>query len=212
MAGEAFGFRLVPEALWLMGFGLTPAVLACLVATPVRDGRGEWLFGAAVSLLGALGVFGLQNAGGFLIAWELMSLGGAAMILSERLSLSPGAPVLFMLALLEVGSIALLIAFLVLVTAASGLSFVYLAHAGAILPAWVQIAIGVLFVIGFGAKLGLLPFYEWFPGAYGAGSGASGAILSGVILNAAFFGLSRGVLDWVPGTGDGAYRAASSLW
>ena len=27
---------------------------------------------------------------------------------------------------------------------------------------------------GFGAKLGLLPFYEWFPGAYGSGSGASG--------------------------------------
>ena len=55
----------------------------------------------------------------------------------------------------------------------------------------------MLLVIGFGAKLGLLPFYEWFPGAYGAGSGASGAILSGVVLNAAFFGLARGLLDWL---------------
>jgi hydrogenase-4 component B len=27
---------------------------------------------------------------------------------------------------------------------------------------------------------------------------ASGAILSGVVLNAAFFGLSRGLLGWVP--------------
>jgi formate hydrogenlyase subunit 3/multisubunit Na+/H+ antiporter MnhD subunit len=205
MAGEHFAFRLAPAALWLMGFGLAPAALACALATPAREGRGPWLFGAAISLLGALGVFGLQNAGGFLIAWELMSLGGAVMILGERLSLSPGAPVLFMLGLLEVGAVALLIALLALVTAAGHLSFADLANSATLLPAWVQVAVGVLLVIGFGAKLGLLPFYEWFPGAYGAGSGASGAIISGVVLNAAFFALSRGVLDWVPRASGGAY-------
>ena len=55
-------FRIAPEALWLMGFGLTRR--CCRVArhaAPRANGRGEWLFGAAVSLLGALGVFGLQK-------------------------------------------------------------------------------------------------------------------------------------------------------
>lgn len=211
MAGEAFGFRIAPEGLWLMGFGLAPAVLACWLATPVASGRAGWLFGVALSLLGALGVFGLQNAGGFLIAWEVMSLGGAVMILHERLSLSPGAPVLFMLGLLEVGAVALLIALLALVTGIGSLGFAGIAEAAASLPMWVQVVLGVLLVIGFGAKLGLLPFYEWFPGAYGAGSGASGAILSGVVLNAAFFGLSRGVLEWVPRQGDGAYGVGMLL-
>ncbi len=201
MAGERFGFHIAPEGLWLMGFGLAPAALACWLATPIQAGRAGWLVGAAFSLLGALGVFGMQNAGGFLIAWEVMSLGGAVMILGERVSLSPGAPVLFMLGLLEVGAVALLIAFLVLVTASGDLSFAGLAAGGAALPGWVGIVVGVLLVIGFGAKLGLLPFYEWFPAAYGAGSGASGAILSGVVLNAAFFALARGVLDWVAGPG-----------
>jgi hydrogenase-4 component B len=201
MAGEHFGFRIAPEGLWLMGFGLAPAAFACWLASPVPAGRAGWLFGAAASLLGALGVFGMQNAGGFLIAWEVMSLGGAAMILGERMSLAPGVPVLFMLGLLEVGAVALLIAFLALVTASGDLSFAGLAAAGAALPGWVRMAVGVLLVIGFGAKLGLLPFYEWFPAAYGAGSGASGAILSGVVLNAAFFALSRGVLAWVAGPG-----------
>jgi hydrogenase-4 component B len=206
MAGESFGFRVAPEALWLMGFGLVPATLACLLATPAKQGRAGWLFGAGVSLIGTLGVFGLQNAGGFLIAWELMSLGGAVMILSERLITAPGRPVLFMLGLLEVGAIALLLAVLLLVGAASSLSFADIVQAIARPPEWVQVLIGVLLVIGFGAKLGLLPFYEWFPGAYSAGSGASGAIMSGVVLNAAFFGLSRGVLEWVPGhVGLGAY-------
>ena len=58
----------------------------------------------------------------------------------------------------------------------------------------------LLLLIGFGAKLGLLPFYEWFPGAYGSGSGATGAFLSGVILNAAFFSLSRCFVEWLPAT------------
>ncbi len=205
MAWESFQFHISPGAAWLMGFGLAPAALACWLATPIAVGRAGWLFGTSAALLGALGVFGLQNAGGFLISWEIMSLGGAVMILSERLAHAPGAPVLFMLGLLEVGAIALLIAFMGLVTASGSLSFGDLAQAAARLPGWVQILLGLLLVIGFGAKLGLLPFYEWFPGAYGAGSGASGAVLSGVVLNVAFFGLSRGLLDWVPASGHGAY-------
>ena len=44
----------------------------------------------------------------FLIAWEVMSLGGAVMILGEGVSRSPGGPMLFMLALLEVGAVSIL--------------------------------------------------------------------------------------------------------
>ena len=70
---------------------------------------------------------------------------------------------------------------------------------------------GLLFLIGFGAKLGLLPFYEWFPGAYGSGSGASGAIMSGVVLNAAFFGLSRALFNWLPAAPEGAFPALAVI-
>jgi hydrogenase-4 component B len=199
LAGEPVSFRLAPEAAWLMGFGLAPAILACWLATPARDGCAGWLFGAAMSLIGALGVFGLRDGASFLIAWEIMSLGGAVMLLSERLSAPDGRSVLFMLALLEVGAVALVIAILLLAWGAHGLAFDLFAQAGPALSHAAQVLVGVLLVIGFGAKLGLLPFYEWFPGAYGSGSGASGALLSGVVLNAAFFGLGRGLLDWLPG-------------
>ena len=203
MADTSVSFRMAPEALWLMGFGLVPAVLACLLATPARQGRAAWLFGAAVSQLGALGVFGLQDGAFLLVAWELMSLGGAVMILSERLAAAPGLPVLFMLGMLEIGAVSLLVAFLLMAEPAQSLSFAAFVHVAPTLTASVQIIIGLLLLIGFGAKLGLLPFYEWFPGAYGSGSGSTGALMSGVVLNAAFFGLSRGLLDWLPGTGPG---------
>ncbi len=99
-----------------------------------------------------------------------------------------------MLGLLEVGAIALLVAVLLLAVAAHSFAFEAFGGAAGNLAVPIWRLIGVLLVIGFGAKLGLLPFYEWFPAAYGAGSGASGALLSGVVLNAAFFGLSRGLL------------------
>jgi formate hydrogenlyase subunit 3/multisubunit Na+/H+ antiporter MnhD subunit len=190
-------FLLSPEALWLMGFGLPGAVLACWLGSPVSRPM-SWVFGAAASLIGALGVFGMQDAVSFLVSWEIMSLGGAAMILGEALASETGRPVLFMLALLEAGAVALILAFILLANQADSLSFADFAAAGAAMPLSEQLCVGLLLLIGFGAKIGLLPFYEWFPGAYGAASGASGAILSGVILNAAFFALSRGLLQWLP--------------
>jgi hydrogenase-4 component B len=199
LAGESVSFHMSPDALWLFGFGLAPAALAGALATPARQGHAGWLFGAGTSLIGALGVFGLREGAGFLIAWEIMSFGGAVMILSEKLSPQSGRPVLFMLGLLEIGAVALLVAILLL--AVPSHSFVFAAFAGAAgkLGVTVLAAVAVLLVIGFGAKLGLLPFYEWFPNAYGAGSGATGALMSGVVLNAAFYGLSRGLVEWAPG-------------
>jgi formate hydrogenlyase subunit 3/multisubunit Na+/H+ antiporter MnhD subunit len=196
VAGAGTDFAISSLAAWLLGFGLFAAGIAVATGSPTR--RPAWCFGVAAGLLGALGVFGLQDGISFLVAWELMSLGGAVMILSERLAPETGTPVLFMLALLEVGSIALTLAILILGGRAGSFAFAGYVQAGAGLPASSQVWIGVLLLIGFGAKIGLLPFYEWFPETYAAGSGASGALLSGVILNAAFFGLSRGLAVWLP--------------
>ena len=205
LAGETVAFRLEPEALWLFGFGLAPALFACALGSPSHYGRSGWGFGAALCLLGALGVFGLQNGAALLVAWEAMSLGGAIMILSERLDSARGSTVLFMLALLEVGAVGLILAVAILGLGTSSLDFASLVGGAAALRSTKQIGVGLLMLVGFGAKLGLLPFYEWFPGAYGSGSGASGAILSGVVLNAAFFGLSRGLFEWLPPAPGGAF-------
>ena len=191
------GFALSPAALWLLGFGLAPAMAAALLGSP-GGGARFWLFGLSMSLLGALGVFGLTQGAAFLIAWEVMSLGGAAMILGDRLADGVGTRTLFMLGLLELGAVALLAAVLIFGTSAGSLDFADFTQAGPNLPFYTAALAGFLLLVGFGAKLGLLPFYEWFPGAYGAASGATGAVLSGIVLNAAFFGLARGLTVWLP--------------
>jgi hydrogenase-4 component B len=211
LIGEQVSFRVDPEGLWLMGFGLVPAGFACALASPSMRGAPGWLFGAATSLLGAVGVFGLQNGAALLIAWEMMSLGGAVMILGENLAPSRGRTVLFMLALLEVGAVALVLGIAILGTRIASLQLSDFNGAAVGLSQPAQVGIGLLFLVGFGAKLGLLPFYEWFPGAYGSGSGASGAIMSGVVLNAAFFGLSRALFNWLPAAPDGGFPALAMI-
>src|SRR3984957_5337699 len=109
-----------------------------------------------------------------------------------------------MLALLEVGAVALVLGIAILGTRIASLQLSDFNGAAVGLSQPAQIGIGALILIGFGAKLGLLPFYEWFPGAYGSGSGASGVILSGAVLNAAFFALSRGLIEWLPPAPEGA--------
>ncbi|SHI06205.1 proton-conducting transporter transmembrane domain-containing protein [Pollutimonas bauzanensis] len=212
LAGQTVTLSYATEALWLMGFGLMPAVLAIGLCSPIVLARPGWLVGAAMSLLGALGIYGVQDAYSFLISWELMSLGGAIMLLAERLSKDYGKAVLFMLALLEFGTVAILVAFLLLGHASgNSMDFAGFPAGAHALSSDGRILVGALLVVGFGAKLGLLPFYEWFPGAYACGSGASGAILSGVVLNAAFFALSRGLVQWLPSEGEWLFALGTGI-
>lgn len=195
-------FHLDAGGCWLLLFGLLPALFAAGLSTTASTKRETryWLAGLALTLLGAFGVLGLQDAVSFLIAWEVMSIGGAIMILGEGVSLSSGGPMLFMLSLLEVGAVAILLALLLLGNHAGSYAFASLATPQFFsTPA--TLFIGLLLLFGFGAKLGVLPFYEWFPAAYGSGSGATGVIFSGIVLNAAFYALARGVLEWLPRSG-----------
>lgn len=188
-------YHLGPNAAWLLGFGFLAAFFVFLAGPRSHSPRG-WCFGAAMSLLGAYGVSGLQDGMSFLVAYEIMSLGGAVMIMADRQTEEPGRPVLFMLALLEAGAVALLAALLALSVEAGSTIFLGFPAAIQLLPGGLRLFIGLLLLAGFGAKIGIIPFYEWFPDAYGAAGGASGALMSGIVLNAAFFALGRALLSW----------------
>ena len=197
LASHPVSFAVEPSGLWLLGFGLVPAIFACWLGSPLAGRSGRWYAGAASSLLGALGVIGLQDGTSLLVAWEVMSLGGALMLAGESAEDNEGKPVLLMLALLEVGAVALVFAIILLDHAASAIGFgdfVVNATTSSDVVSWFA---GIALLVGFGAKLGLLPFYEWFPRAYSSGSGATGALFSGVVLNAAYFALSRGWNTWL---------------
>jgi len=212
LGDTAVAFQLNAAASWLMFFGLIPTFFAVALphGTSIARAERRWLAALAFTLLGALGVLGLQDAISFLIAWEVMSVGGAAMILSENSSSTSGKSTMFMLALLEVGAVSLLLTFLLIANRTGSCDFsTFTLVPSASRPFTLLLAL--LLLVGFGAKLGVLPFYEWFPAAYGSGTGATGLVFSGIVLNAAFFALARGILDWLPHLGFWAMTAAGII-
>ena len=137
-------------------------------------------------------------------------MGGAVMILGEADAERPGVPVLFMLGLLEVGAVGILLALLLLANQTGSCSFASF-HAANAVSGPLAFLLGLLLLFGFGAKLGVLPFYEWFTAAYGSGSGATGVVFSGIVLNAAFYALARGVIEWLPHSGTWIMSAAGIM-
>jgi len=185
-------FHLDAAACWLGIPGWF--MFGVAVITSRQAARGVHA-GFALTALGALGVFGVTSGIALLVAWEIMSLGSAVLLLGRRRSAFHSRSIFRMLAMLEAGSVGLLLALVVIGPFANFAHFGtnLSGHGGAVL-----FGVGVLFLFGFGAKLGLGPFYEWYPGAYGAGSGASGVVFSGLVLNAAYFALGRALLHWLP--------------
>ncbi len=67
-----------------------------------------------------------------------------------------------------------------------------LAHAGALQPVWLKGAF-VLFLAGYGTKMGLAPMHSWLPDAHSESPSLVSALLSGALLNCAFLGVLRGL-------------------
>ncbi len=57
-------------------------------------------------------------------------------------------------------------------------------------PAWLDAAF-ILFLVGYGTKMGLAPLHTWLPAAHGESPSLVSALLSGALLNCSFLGILR---------------------
>ncbi len=150
------------------------------------------LFAAVVLLLIA------ADALSFLLAWEVMSILCYLLINYEHEKPDNTESGLLTLVMGEAGFLAVVFGFLLLAGPAGGLDFATLKlNAGAISGAtrWV---IFLLTFFGFGIKAGIIPVNTWLPKAYKAAPGNVAAILSGVTLNLAVYGILRVNADILP--------------
>jgi hydrogenase-4 component B len=123
----------------------------------------------------------------FIFAWELMSLLVFVLVSTRITDAAVPRAGFVTLAMSEAGSLAAIVALLVLATEAHSPQFSVISQAAAGLPAPVAWTVFLLAVLGFGVKAGLVPVNAWLPDAYGASPGAVPAVLSGVTLNFGFF-------------------------
>ena len=126
----------------------------------------------------------------FMVAWESMALASFFLVTTEhRIPEIRRAGFLYLL-IAHIGAIAILLCFGVLQGGSGDYTFDRDARA-ALSPAPGRSIAFFLALFGFGAKAGLLPLHVWLPEAHPAAPSPVSALMSGVMLKTAIYGLLR---------------------
>ena len=127
----------------------------------------------------------------FLFGWELMTLFSAALILTEGADGERGHSLFIYLLMMHAGAAAVAASFFLFAGRAPGLDFAGMRAAGAAMPPGLRDAIFILALVGFGTKAGIIPLHLWLPRAHPIAPSPVSALMSGIMLKTAVYGLVR---------------------
>ncbi|HZI84822.1 MAG TPA: hydrogenase 4 subunit B [Casimicrobiaceae bacterium] len=193
-----FHLRLDPlSAFFLMLLGGASAGISVFASGYFRHSEGSapglvslqyHVFLAAMAL-----VLIADDAYAFMVAWETMALASFFLVTTDhRLPEIRRAGFLYLL-IAHIGAIAILLCFGVLQAG----DYTFDSMRGASRSAsWSSVAF-LLALSGFGAKAGLLPLHVWLPEAHPAAPSPVSALMSGVMLKTAIYGLLRVSFDLI---------------
>ncbi len=125
----------------------------------------------------------------FMVAWETMALSSYFLVTTQhRIGEIQRAGFLYLL-MAHVGALALLLSFGVLHGGSWLLTFDAM-RAASLSPGWASVAF-LLALFGFGTKAGLVPLHVWLPEAHPAAPSPVSAMMSGLMLKVAIYGMLR---------------------
>jgi len=134
-----------------------------------------------------------DDAYAFMVAWETMALSSYFLVTTQHgLPEIRRAGFLYLL-IAHIGAIAILLSFGVLQGGSWQFTFDAMRSAQ-LAPHWASIAF-FLALFGFGAKAGLVPLHVWLPEAHPAAPSPVSALMSGVMLKTAIYGMLRVTFD-----------------
>lgn len=129
----------------------------------------------------------------FMVVWETMAFSSFFLVMANhRIPEIRNAGYLYML-VAHIGALGILLCFGVLQANTGDYTFANM-RSQHLSPFWGSVAF-VLAVFGFGAKAGLLPLHAWLPEAHPAAPSPFSALMSGVMLKIALYGILRVSFD-----------------
>jgi formate hydrogenlyase subunit 3/multisubunit Na+/H+ antiporter MnhD subunit len=182
----------LPAAL-LLGTAALLWIVAGVYAASWLRGRtdaGRFAVWWLLTLTGSIGVFIAADLVGFYLLFSLVSLAAYGLIVDDGTARSRRAGAITV-ALAVLGEAFLLLAFVMLAQGSPNADLSIRAAVAA-LPAspWRDPALALL-ILGFGVKVGMVPFHVWMPLAYRAAPVPAAAVLSGAAVKAGVIGLLR---------------------
>ncbi len=198
LPGLPFHLRLDSlAAFFLVVVGLASAGISVFAAGYFRKGEGTppglMCLEYHVFLISMAGVILADDAYAFMVMWETMALSSYFLVTANhRIKEVRSAGYLYV-TMARIGAIAILLCFGVLQAATGDYTFDNM-RAQTLSPFWASVGF-LLAVLGFGAKAGILPLHVWLPEAHPAAPSPVSALMSGVMLNTAIYGLLRVAFD-----------------
>ena len=185
------------SAFFLLLLGMAGVGISTFAAGYFRSGEGTspallglhyhiFLAGMAVVILA-------DDAYMFMVAWETMALSSYFLVTSHHKIPEIRRAGFLYLIMAHVGAVCILLCFGVL--QGGSWHFTFDAMRGAPLtPFWATTAF-LLALFGFGAKAGLVPMHVWLPEAHPAAPSPVSAMMSGIMLKTAIYGMLRITFD-----------------
>lgn len=181
------------SAFFLLLLGVSGAGISIFAAGYFRSGEGTapallclqyHLFLASMAI-----VVLADDAYLFMVAWETMALTSYFLVTSQhRIPEIRRAGFLYLL-MAHLGALCILLCFGVMQGGSWQFTFDAMRQAS-LSPFWASVAF-VLALFGFGAKAGLVPLHAWLPEAHPAAPSPVSAMMSGIMLEIAIYGLVR---------------------
>jgi len=130
-----------------------------------------------------------------MVAWETMALSSYFLVTTDhKLPAIRSAGFLYLL-IAHLGAIAILLCFGVMNGGHGDYTFSAL-RAAQLQPLWATVAFLLAF-FGFGAKAGMIPLHAWLPEAHPAAPSPVSALMSGIMLKTAIYGMVRVIYDLI---------------
>lgn len=193
-----FHFRLDSlSAFFLMVIGGASAGVSAFAAGYFRKGEGTppglLCLEYHVFLASMVMVVLADDAYAFMVMWETMALSSFFLVTANhRIPEIRRAGYTYLL-VAHVGALGILLCFGVLQANTGDYTFANM-RAQELTPFWGSVAF-LLALFGFGAKAGILPLHVWLPEAHPAAPSPVSALMSGVMLKTAAYGVLRVVFD-----------------
>lgn len=188
--GPAFGLDAL-SGFFLVAIAVVGAPSTLFARDALQaDGQGRSLAVATGAFLLALvGFVSARDVSTFLGFWELMTLVPAAAILLARQDREARHGVFVYLAITHIGGAGVWVAMLVLVQ--------HGALGGHQLGGGLAAFVACASLIGFSTKAGLMPLHSWLPRAHPLAPAHISALMSGVMIKLALYGLVRVLFQWL---------------
>ena len=186
-------------AIFAMLLGFVSAGISVYAAGYFRKGEGTapglLCLEYHVFLASMLLVLLADDAYAFMVAWESMALSSFLLVTTDHRHAEIRRAGYLYLLIAHIGAIAILLSFGVMTANSGDYTFAGM-RAQELSPFWASVAF-LLALLGFGAKAGLLPVHVWLPEAHPAAPSPVSAMMSGVMLKTAIYGLLRVSFDLV---------------